>query len=294
MLIFTRRATGLNGGSKNYEDHLVCHPIYDPADGPTLERRVCGTNAKLSLREIQSCDTKPKATPSPAKQQQPPKRSPLPPVKFQVRDVILRVNPSIDDKELPGLDAGSGTAESTEYNYNIGKANNSGHFAERRRYVYDTYKLAEAAHKNGEVSRENFEKVTNLLKDKLERINEQEREAYSAESNEVLQELRKDIETRVDAENQKRADQTVKEIEKMDLEQFDTKYQTIEQVLQENLAQSRALELMGADGKRAFNRVMEIIDALAKKMRRIAARAGSRCRPCLELTGCRSYSAARR
>ena len=223
-------------------------------------------NANCPCEKFNSCDAKPKPTPTPATSKQPPKKQPLPPVKFQIRNVILKINPNIDDKQLPGLDAGSGTAEDTEYNYNIGKANSSGHFAERRRYVYDTYKLAESAHQKGEVSRENFEKVTQILKDKLERINQEEREAYQTESNEALQELLKDLETRVDAENEKRTDQTIKNIEKMDLEQFENNIDAIQQVMQDNLAQSRALELLGANGQGAFQRFVSIIDTLRKKV----------------------------
>ena len=232
---------------------------------PLFDVHSAAQNASCPCEKFNSCETKPKPTSEPARQP-PKKKDPLPPVKFQARNVILKINPNIDSKELPGLDSGSGTAEDTEYNYNIGRANDSGHFAERRRYVYDTYKLAESAHRNGEISRENFEKATRLLKDKLERINEQEREAYSTESNEALQELMKDLETRVDAENQKRTDQTVKNIEKMDLEQFENNIDAIEQVMRENLAQSRALELMGANGQSAFARFVEIIDALRKKI----------------------------
>ena len=223
-------------------------------------------NGNCPCEKFNSCDSKPKPTPTASPAKQPPKKQPLPPVKFQIRNVILKINPNIDHKQLPDLDFGSGTAEDTEYNYNIGKANNSGHFAERRRYVYDTYKLAESAHQNGEVSRENFEKVTQILKDKLERINEEEREAYQPENNEALQELRKDLETRVDAENEKRTDQTIKNIEKMDLEQFENNIDAIHQVMSDNLAQSRALELMGANGQGAFQRFTEIIDALRNKV----------------------------
>jgi hypothetical protein len=227
--------------------------------------RSAAQNASCPCEKFNSCDTQPKPPPEPAKQP-PKKKEPLPPVKYQMRNVYLKVNSNIDDKQLPGLDFGSGTAEDSEYNYNIGKANDSGHFAERRRYVYDTYKLAEASHKNGEITRENFDNVTQILKDKLERINEQEREAYSTENNEALQELRQDIETRVDAENQKRTDQVVKNIEEMNLEQFENNVDMIHQVISDNLAQSRALELMGANGQGAFKRFIEIIDALRKKV----------------------------
>ena len=226
--------------------------------------------ASCPCEKFNSCETKPKPASEPPAQP-PKKKEPLPPVKYQMRNVILKVNANIDDKQLPGLDFGTGKAEDTEYNYNIGRANNTGHFAERRRYVYDTFKLAEASLRNGEISRENFDKATQLLKDKLESINEQEREAYKTESNEALQELLKDIETRVDAENQKRTDQTIKNIEKMDLEQFENNIDAIEQVMRDNLAQSRALELMGANGSSAFQRFTEIIDALRKK---IAANCG--------------------
>ena len=237
---------------------LLLVQLFDP---PAIAQ-----NANCPCEKFNSCDAKPKPAPTPSPAKQAPKKQPLPPVKFQIRNVILKINPNIDDKQLPDLDFGSGTAEDTEYNYNIGKANNSGHFAERRRYVYDTYKLAESAHRNGEVSSENFEKVTKLLKDKLERINEEEREAYQTDNNEALQELMKDLETRVDTENEKRTNQAIKNIEKMDLEQFENNIDAIEQVMQDNLAQSRALELMGANGQGAFQRFVSIIDALRNKV----------------------------
>ncbi|HEX5874696.1 MAG TPA: hypothetical protein VFY60_08605 [Pyrinomonadaceae bacterium] len=231
-----------------------------------FDGRSAAQTSSCPCEKFNSCDAKPKPSPAASPVKQPLKKQPLPPVKFQIRNVILKVNPNVDDKQLPGLDSGSGTAEDTEYNYNIGKANNTGHFAERRRYVYDTYKLAEAAHKNGEITRENFDKVTNILKDRLEKINEQEREAYSPENNEALQELMKDLETRVDAENEKRTVQTIKNIEKMDLEQFEKNIDAIYQVMSDNLAQGRALELMGANGQGAFQRFVSIIDSLRNKV----------------------------
>ena len=226
--------------------------------------RSTAQTSNCPCEKFNDCNAKPSPTPAPSKQ--PPKKPPLPPVKFQMRNVYLNINPNIDNKQLPGLDFGSGTAEASEYNYNVGKANTSGHFAERRRYVYDTYTLAEASLKNGEITRENFDKVTQILKDRLQKINEQEREAYQDQNNEALQDMIKDIKTRVDAENQKRTDQTIKEIEKMDLEQFENNVDAIQAVMRDNLAQARVLELMGHEGAGAFNRFREILNALRKKI----------------------------
>lgn len=216
----------------------------------------------------------PKPTPEPSKT--PLRKPPLKPVKYQIRNIykpdsakpgdFVEMNQNVNEKALPGLDFGTGTAADTEYNYNIGRTNASGHFSERRRFVYNTYKLAEESVANGEITQENFSRLKTALESRLEEINRQEKEAYSEEGKAALQEFLNDLDTRVDKENAERAAQIEKEIEKMDLEQYDEKSAAIEQVLSENLAQARAQELLGGNGQGAFGRVVDIIAKLRNKI----------------------------
>ena len=239
-----------------------------------FSERVTEAQTACSCDNLAACVPKP----TPQSSKTPMKKPPLKPVKFQIRNVykpdaassdkVLEMNPNVDEKALPGLDFGTGTAADTEYNYNIGRTNASGHFSERRRFVYNTYKLAEASAANSEITQENFSRLKTALENRLKEINDQEKQAYSEESKAAVEELVKDLETRVDQENKQRAEQIEKEIEKMNLEQYDTKSDAIQQVISENLAQARAQALLGdkSEGAGAFGRVFDIIAKLRNKI----------------------------
>ena len=184
-----------------------------------------------------------------------------------MRNVILKINPRVEEKGLPELDEGSGTAEDTEHNFALGRANMSGHFAERRRFIYNTLKFGEQARQNGEISQQDLERLTTILKDRLKTVNEEEKEAYRPKTgNEAVQELVQELEGRINIENKNKTNQLVKDIKNLDLEKLDEHVESIDQIMRDNLAQSRAQELLGSDGHEAFQRFVEIANALRDKV----------------------------
>jgi len=239
-------------------------------------------NKSCPCEKWNTCDAKPSPTKlppgdpkkEPGKKQEPPKRGlPLKPVKLQSSGSntasdkggaqYMQVNPPVDDSNLAGINYGSGVAEDSEYNYEIGKANSSGHFAERRRYVYDTYRLAEAAHNNNEISDDRFNQATSILQERLKEINSEEQLAWRRAAEKQLEE---DLKNRIEKENTKRTDDALGQIDDLDVSKFDEAVETISEVLMDNLAQSRALELMGQSGAKAFDRVKLIMKKLREKM----------------------------
>lgn len=207
-----------------------------------------------------------KVTP-PAEKKPPPKKEPVKPTEFRVRNVILKINPRIEDKDFPGFDEGSGTAEDTEHNFALGRANVSGHFAERRRFIHNTLKFGEQARQNGEISQPDLERLTTILKDRLKAVNEEEKEAYRSKTgDEALQEMIQELENRIDIENKHKTNQLVKDIQNLDLEKLEEHAETIDQIMRDNLAQSRAQTLLGSDGHEAFQRFVEIVNALRDKV----------------------------
>lgn len=201
-------------------------------------------------------------------EKKPPTKNPPPkPTEFRVRNVILKINPRIEDKDQPDFDEGSGTAEDTEHNFTLGRTNMSGHFAERRRFIYNTLKFGEQARQNGEISQQDLERLTTILKDRLKTVNEEEKEAYRPKTgNEAVQEMIQELEGRVNIENKSKTNQLVKDIKNLDLEKLEEHSDTIDQIMRDNLAQSRAQELLGSDGQEAFQRFVEIADALRDKV----------------------------
>lgn len=259
---------------KNRKDIIViCLLVFTTVTFSYFSERITeAQTVACNCDNLSACNAKPTPKPTAA----PPKKPPLEPVKFQIRNVyktasansdkVLEMNPNVNETALPGLDAGTGTAADTEYNYNIGRTNASGHFSERRRFVYNTYKIAEESAANGEITQENFSRLMTALEERLKEINDQEKEAYSEESKAAIEDLKNDLDTRVDKENAQRSDQIEKEIEKMNLEQYDEKSDAIGQILSENLAQGRAQELLGGSGQGAMARVFDIISKLRNKI----------------------------
>lgn len=201
-------------------------------------------------------------------EKKPPEKKPPPkPTEFRVRNVILKINPRVEDKGHPDFDEGSGTAEDTEHNFSLGRANSSGHFAERRRFIYNTLKFGEQARQNGEISQQDLERLTTILKDRLKTVNEEEKEAYRQKTgDDAAREMVQELEGRVNIENKAKTDQLVKDINKLDLEKLDEHTDTIDQIMRDNLAQARAQQLLGSDGTEAFQRFVEIAHALRNKV----------------------------
>lgn len=175
----------------------------------------------------------------------------------------IKIYPPTGD---PAFDHGSGTGPNDEHTYDLGKANSSGHFAERRRYIYNTVKFGEAAYQNGEISADSFNRLKSVMKDRLNEVNAQEDAAYpKAGTNEAIQEQARIIEREIDPQNEARTKAALKEIEQMNIENFGDYEGTIEQAIVDNLGQARAQELLGSNGKNAFERARQIINALRDK-----------------------------
>ena len=232
------------------------------------ENSLAQKQTKCPCETFNSCDAKPspspKVSPSPTASPK-PRKLPLPPILITSRNVYPPPERYINSEALPGLDFGSGTALDSEYNYNIGKANSSGHFQERRLYINDLYERAVSARDHGETSAENFQKIVSILKEKLEGVNQDERAAYQKELAEVEQATVQELQGNIEKALETRTDQLKSEIGKANLENLGDLWDKVEQVLTENLAQAAQLEKLGRDGSNGANRFTEIVSALRKK-----------------------------
>jgi hypothetical protein len=231
-----------------------------PSDGTLAQDKTCSCDNLAACASAK--DEKPSA------EKPPKKKEPVKPTEFRMRTLVLKINPKVGDEDLPGLDVGTGTAEDTEHSFALGRASTSGHFAERRRFIYNTFKFGQHAQQNGEISRQDLERLTDILKNRLEEVNNQEKAAFRAEADQAARELVKELGGKVNTENENKTDQAVKDIEKLDLEQLDEHLESIHQVMSDNLAQSRAQELLAGTGKglEAFRRTVEIAEALKNRV----------------------------
>jgi len=101
---------------------------------------------------------------------------------------------------------------------------------------------------------------------RLEAVNEEERVQYKPELDAAAAELLKDVNTRVNAENAAKSKQALQAAAKFDLDKpFNEQFESIEQVIKDNLGQSAVQDKYGHDGAKALQRAREILDALLKK-----------------------------
>ena len=208
-----------------------------PLGGAVRQDKACSCDNLSAC--VNAKDEKPPA------EKPPKKKDPVKPTEFRMRGLVLKFNPKVGDKDLPGLDEGTGTAEDTEHNFTLGRASTSGHFAERRRFIYNTFKFGQQAQQNGEISRQDLEKLTNILKNRLEDVNKQEKDVFRAEADRAAQELVKELEGKVNTENENKTKQAVNEIENLDLEELDGH---LESIPSGHIRQPRPVSRPGASG----------------------------------------------
>lgn len=233
------------------------------------------TKCNCDLVEAKGCKGD-YATPLPT-----PKRRPLPPVKQRPKlNVYPNKRPPVpEEKDLPGINDGTGVAADSESNVEKGKSSNyiyrdpdgtvskNGYYSERRRYVYNTYKKAQdqLGRERG-IDQTTYDKVKKALKTILDQVNKQEREAYQKELQEEYDAELEDIQNNVDPQNDLRTKQILDEIKDLDIERYETELQeALEQVVYENLEQGRTQELAGGNGSRAAARAAEIVRKLFEK-----------------------------
>lgn len=224
--------------------------------------------------------------PSPTPQGTPtPKKSPLPPIKMRDKKSIYPARPTvINDKDLPGLDEQSGTALDTRDNFARGKAHDYDHcdpcgpnsqdrknskqayYQERRRYIYNTYVFGKHEVANREITVEQFERLKNILKQKLEDTNEQERGAYQEERSKEDAADTEYLNKNIDAQNEERSATIEKQIEAMGTDDYANIEDAVRQVVTDNIRQAAQQEKLGQSGSTAVARAAHILNRLFEKI----------------------------
>lgn len=202
-----------------------------------------------------------------------PDKTPKPPP-FVKKPVVIKgmqgIPPKflpINDKDLPGLDFGSGTEQEGRY---VGERREFvGPIPAERSKIRDTLRMGRVAAAHGDIPKENLNKLISNLRSQLERVNEREREMHQKELGDQLDEVRKDLD-RVDKLNEENTKRAVEWVEKsLDLDSpLEEQLKTIKEVLTDNLGQSRSQELTGGEGRAAFNRALEVIKAIADRIKK--------------------------
>jgi len=178
----------------------------------------------------------------------------------------------VGDKDLPGLDAQSGTALDVGDNYEMGEKweresayTGVGHFQERRLFIQRTLEYARVQAASGQIPQANVTRLIEIFRGKLERINEQERAVYQEENAEQLDALRDDLANNVDKQNAQRAANVEKQIAATDLENIESILDALEQVVVENMQQTRQQQLFGSKDTSGYDRAASIIKKLYDK-----------------------------
>lgn len=244
---------------------------------PSASENVCAQKEECPACLWLIADSRcPNVSPTPTPTVTPKKTPPLPPIKRRSSKSVFPNSPRfVGDKDLPGLDAQSGTALDVGDNFEQGRRYEAGsvdaevgRYPERRLYIYRTLELGRLKAAAGEIPQSNVTQLTKILRERLDRINEQERRLYQTALGDELAAERDDVNTNVDKQNKERAAAIEKQIEAMDLDQYDKLADAIQQVITENFSQEREQQLLGEKGTGAFQRAYSIIEKLYNKFKK--------------------------